>query len=130
MAVGTSQYLNNAWLNTIKGTGTSFNVAGSIYVQLHTGNPGSAGTALVSSVTTRGTATFTAATTGVLNSSNTPAWGNWAGTNGEVVAYVSFWDNTSAGNFLWSAQLTSSKTVNTGDTLTLSSSSLTITNAS
>lgn len=130
MAVGTSQYLNNAWLNTIKSTGTSFNVAGSIYVQLHTANPGTAGTTSVSSTTTRQTITFTTATTGVLNSSSSPSWTNWAGTNGEVVSHVSFWDATSAGNFLWSAALSASKTINTGDTFTLSSASLTITNAS
>lgn len=130
MAVGTSQYLNNAWLNTIKSTGTSFNVAGSIYVQLHTANPGTAGTTSVSSTTTRQTITFTAATTGVLNSSSSPSWTNWAGTNGEVVSHVSFWDASTVGNFLWSAALSANKTINTGDTFTLSSASLTITNAS
>lgn len=130
MAVGTTQYLNNAWLNTIKSTGTSFNVAGSIYVQLHTGNPGTAGATAVSSTTTRQTITFTTATTGVLNSSSSPSWTSWAGTNGEVVSHVSFWDATSAGNCLWTAQLSASKTINTGDTFTLSSCSLTITNAS
>lgn len=130
MAVGTSQYLNNAWLNTIKSTGTSFNVAASIYVGLHTANPGSVGTTAVSSVTTRPTITFTAATTGVLNSSSTPSWTSWAGTNGEVVSHVSFWDAATVGNFLWSAALTANKTINTGDTFTLSSASLTITNAS
>lgn len=130
MAVGTSQTLNNNWLNTIKSTGTSYNVAGSIYVQLHTANPGSAGTTSVSSTTTRQAITFTAATTGVLSSSNTPQWTSWAGTNGEVVSHISIWDASTSGNFLWSAALTASKTVNTGDTLTLSSASLTITNAS
>jgi hypothetical protein len=130
MAVGTSQTLNNSWLNTIKSTGTSYNVAGSIYVQLHTANPGTVGTTSVSSVTTRPAITFTAATTGVLNSSNTPTWSSWAGTNGEVVTHISIWDASSAGNFLWSAALSASKTINTGDTFTLSSASLTITNAS
>ncbi len=130
MAVGTSQTLNNKWLNTIKSTGTSYNVAGSIYVQLHTANPGAAGTTSVSSVTTRPSITFTTATTGVLNSSSSPSWTSWAGTNGEVVTHISIWDASSAGNFLWSAALSSSKTINTGDTFTLSSCSLTITNAS
>jgi len=130
MAVGTSQTLNNSWLNTIKSTGTSYNVSGNIYVQLHTANPGTVGTTSVSSVTTRPAITFTTATTGVLNSSSSPSWSSWAGTNGEVVTHVSFWDASSAGNFLWSAALSSSKTINTGDTFTLSSCSLTITNAS
>jgi hypothetical protein len=130
MAVGTTQYLNNAWLNTIKSTGTSFNVAAGIYVLLHTGAPGAAGAGNVSSVTTRQAVTFTGATTGVLNSSSSPSWTSWAGTNGEVVTAVSFWDASSAGNCLWTATLSSSKTINTGDTFTLSSCSLTITNAS
>ena len=132
MAVGTSSTLNNSWLNTIRGggAGTSYTAPAAVYVQLHTANPGAAGTTSVSSVTTRPAATFSAASGGVLSSSNTPQWTSWAGTNGEVVTHVSFWDASSAGNFLWSAALTASKTVNTGDTLTLSSSSLTITNAS
>lgn len=130
MAVGTTQYLNNAWLNTIKSTGTSFNVAAGIYALLHTGAPGAAGAGNVSSVTTRMAITFTSATTGVLNSSSSPSWTSWAGTNGEVVTAVSFWDASSAGNCLWTATLSASKTINTGDTFTLSSCSLTITNAS
>lgn len=130
MAVGTTQYLNNSWLNTIKSTGTSFNVAAGIYVLLHTGAPGSAGAGNVSSVTTRQAITFTAATTGVLNSSSSPSWTSWAGTNGEVVTAVSFWDASTSGNCLWTATLSASKTINTGDTFTLSSASLTITNAS
>ena len=130
MAVGTTQTLNNAWLNTIKSTGVSYNVAAGIYVLLHTGAPGAAGAGNVSSVTTRQAVTFTSATTGVLNSSSSPSWTSWAGTNGEVVTAVSFWDASSAGNCLWTATLSASKTINTGDTFTLSSCSLTITNAS
>jgi hypothetical protein len=132
MAVGTSQFLNNGWLNTIKSTGTSFNVAGNIWVQLHTGNP-TTGSSVVSSVSTRVAVTFATATTGsLLQNGTSPSWTNWAGSNGEVLSNVSFWDTSGpgSGNFLWSASLSSSKTVNTGDTFTLSSSSLTITNAS
>lgn len=132
MAVGTSSVLNNAWLNTIRGggAGSSYTAPAAIYVQLHTANPGASGTTSVSSVTTRQAVTFGAASGGVISQSNTPSWTNWAGTNGEVVTHVSFWDASTSGNFLWSAALSASKTVNTGDTLNLTSSSLTITNAS
>jgi hypothetical protein len=131
MAVGTSQTLNNSWLNVIRGGGTTYTALANVYVQLHTANPGTVGTTSVSSVTTRPAITFAAATTGVLTQNGTaPSWTSWAGSNGEVVTHVSIWDASSSGNFLWSAQLSASKTVNTGDTLTLSSSSLTITNAS
>jgi len=129
MAVGTSGFLNNGWLNTIKSTGTSFNVAGAIGVLLHTGVPGATG-ANTSSVTTRQSVTFLSSTQSVLTQTGTPSWTSWAGTNGEVVSHVSFWDTTgTGGNMLWCAQLSSSKTINTGDTFTLSSSSLTITSS-
>jgi hypothetical protein len=132
MAVGTSTTLANSWLNVIRGgaAGTTYTAPSAIYVQLHTANPGSSGSTSVSSVTTRQAATFSASTTGVLSLSNTPSYTSWAGTNGEVVSHVSFWDASSAGNFLWSAALTASKTLSTGDTLNLSSASLTITTAS
>jgi len=132
MAVGVSTTLSNSWLNVIRGgaAGTTYTAPAAVYVQLHTANPGTAGTTSVSSVTTRQAATFSAATTGVLSLSNTPSFTSWAGTNGEVVSHVSFWDASSTGNFLWSAALTASKTINTGDTLNISSASLTITTAS
>jgi hypothetical protein len=131
MAVGVSPFLANGWLNTIKSTGTSFNIAGNIYTELHTGSPGSAGTANISSTTTRPTMQFTTATTGVLLSTSSPSWASWAGTNGEVVTNISFWDTSLGpnGNFLWSASLSSSKTINTGDTFTLTTATLTIVTA-
>jgi hypothetical protein len=49
-----------------------------------------------------------------------PSWTSWAGTNGEVVTDVAVWSASTAGTFYTSVQLTASKTVNTGDTLTLS----------
>lgn len=130
MAVGTTQYLNNAWLNVIRSGGTTFTAPTTIHVLLHTGAPGAAGAGNVSSVTTRMAITFTTASTGVLNSSSSPSWTSWAGTNGEVVTAISVWDAAAAGNCLWTATLSASKTINTGDTFTLSSCSLTITNAS
>lgn len=132
MAVGTSTTLANSWLNVIRGgaAGTTYTAPSAIYVQLHTANPGTAGTTSVSSVTTRQAATFSASTTGVLSLSNTPSFTSWAGTNGEVVTHISFWDASASGNFLWSAALSASKTMSTGDTLNISSASLTITTAS
>ena len=132
MAVGVSTTLSNSWLNVIRGgaAGTTYTAPAAVYVQLHTANPGTVGTTSVSSVTTRQAATFSASTTGVLSLSNTPSFTSWAGTNGEVVSHVSFWDASSTCNFLWSASLTASKTINTGDTLNISSASLTITTAS
>ena len=128
MAVGTSSFTTAGWLGAIKGTGSAAFGPIQVWAQLHTANPGASGTTSVSSVTTRSSASWTVSG-GTATSSNTPQWTSWAGTNGEVVTHVSFWDASSAGNFLWSAALSASKTVNTGDTLTLSSSSLVITTA-
>ncbi len=128
MAVGTMSYLTAKWLDAIKGTGSVAFGPVQVWAQLHTGNPGATGASNVSSTTTRSSASWTV-TGGTATSSNTPQWTSWAGTNGEVVSHVSFWDASTSGNCLWSAALASSKTVNTGDTLTLSSSSLIVTTA-
>lgn len=119
--------LADAWLNVLRGggNGVTFTAPSTVYVQLHTAIPGSAGTASVSSTTTRQAITFAASTavstTQAIVSSNAPQWTNWAGTNGEVVTHVSFWSASSTGTFYWSAALTASKTVGTGDTVTLTS---------
>jgi len=120
MALGLSAAnLANKWLDML--AGTAFTAPAASAVKLHTGDPGSAGASNASSVTTRPTVTWSAASAGSKAMSNTPSWASWAGTNGEVVTHISGWDATTAGNFLWSAALTASKTVNTGDTLNLTS---------
>lgn len=97
------------------------------FVKLHTGDPGASAATAASSVTTRPAVTFAAASAGAVAMTGTPpSWTSWAGTNGEVVSHISVWDANSAGNFLYSAALTSSKTVNTGDTLTLTSLSVSL----
>jgi hypothetical protein len=115
--------LANAWLATMRGggNGVTFTAPAALYVQLHTGDPGASGTANVSSVTTRQAITFGAPSGGSMALSNTPTWSNWAGTNGEVETDISEWSATTAGTFYDSAQLTVSKTVNIGDTISLSS---------
>ena len=123
MTVGLSTAnLANGWANSIRGNsnGTSFTAPSVLAVKLHTGDPGSAGTSNASSVTTRNAIGFGAASSGAISLASTVSWTSWAGTNGEVVSHISVWDSTTAGNFLFSVALTASKTVNTGDTLTLS----------
>lgn len=112
--------LANKWLNML--SGTAFTAPTNTYAKLHTADPGSAGTTAASSVTTRVIFSWAAASAGSKAITTTlPAWTNWAGTNGEVVTHVSVWDDLTAGNFLYSYALTASKTVNTGDTFTLTS---------
>lgn len=119
----------NAWLNVLRGTSAAtFTAVTTLFVQLHTGDPGASGTANVSSVTTRPALNFGAASAGSQSAIATlPSWASWAGTNGEVVTHISVWGASSAGTFYYSAALTASKTVNTGDTLNLTSLTVALT---
>lgn len=111
----------NAMLNGFRNT--SFVVAAT-YVKLHTGDPGSAGTANAGAVTTRSQATFAAASSGALALTGTNP--SWSMTTTETISHISVWDASSAGNFLWSASLSASKAVANGDTLTLTSCGLSL----
>lgn len=122
MADGLSSGLANNLLNTLRGS--AYSVSG-VYVKLHTGLPGSAGTSNASAVTTRSIATFAAASGGAIALTGTNP--SWSMTTSETVTDISVWDSSTAGNFLWSATLTTPKTVANGDTLTLNTCGLSLT---
>jgi hypothetical protein len=63
---------------------------------------------------------FGAASSGSMSLSTTPSWTAWAGTNGEVVTDASSWSASTSGTFYFSTAFTASKTVNTGDTISIS----------
>lgn len=119
MADGLSSTVANAALNNIVGTNAN-------YVQLHTGAPGVNGTSNVSSVTTRESSAWNSASAGSVTASNQPAWTSWAGSNGEVDTDISFWSASSSWTFGMSMQLSSSVTMDTGDSLTLTSITVSI----
>jgi hypothetical protein len=96
-------------------------IASASYIQLHDGDPGSSGTANQSSVTTREQVAWGTVSGGSVTASNTPSWTNWAGTNGETVTDTSFWSQLTSGNFQFSGQLGTSVTMDTGDSLELTS---------
>ena len=111
--------LANKWLDML--SGTAFTAPTNTYVKLHLGDPGAAATS-PSTVTTRVVLAWSAASAGSKAIVATfPSWTNWAGTSGEVLSHISGWDAVTAGNPLFSAVLTTAKTVTTGDTFTLSS---------
>lgn len=97
------------------------------FAKLHTADPGAAGTTAASSVTTRPAMTFAAASSGAVALAATfPSWTSWAGTSPETITHFSVWDAATVGTFLCSLALTASKTVQTGDTLTWSSGSISL----
>src|ERR1044072_6073652 len=104
MAYGISPYLANGWLNTLRGT--AFAGIANVYAKAHLGDPGAAGSANPSAQTTRVAVTWSVAAGGIIVLSNAPEFTLNAT---ETIVGCSFWDNLTAGNFLFSAQATVSK---------------------
>lgn len=112
-----SNYLEDALLNHIR-DGATFTPPADLYVKLHTGDPGEAGTSNASAETTREIVTFGAASGGSMVSNGTqPEWTSWpAPADNETITHFSIWDNVSAGNCLGAGAWASGKTMDTGDT--------------
>lgn len=109
--------LANAWLDML--SNTAFAEKATTAVKLHTGDPGSAGTANASAETTRKALTWSSASAGSKAIAATlPSWASWSA-GSETISHISVWDSTTAGNFLFSAALSSSKAITNGDTLNL-----------
>lgn len=115
MAVGLSSATANALLNALRGT--SYSVA-AVYVKLHVGDPGAAGTSNPSVVTTRNQLTWAAATGGSVAMSSLASYSMTAS---ETITHLSIWDASTAGTFICSGALASGKAVSSGDTLTFTS---------
>lgn len=96
--------------------GTTYTAPAGVFCKLHTGDPGSAGTANASAVTTRNQVTYAAPSGGAIALSALAAYSM---TSTETITHVSLWDAATAGTFLWSFALTVSKAVANGDTLTI-----------
>lgn len=117
--------LANKWLDMLGGT--AFTAPSSVNSKLHTGDPGSAGTANASAETDRKALAWAAASAGAKAIQATlPQWAAWdAGT--ETISHISEWDNISAGNFLYSFAVTTAKQVTNGDTLNQTSHTISLT---
>lgn len=94
------------------------------YVQLHTADPGSAGTISISvGSTTRVQMVTGAAASGAKSATSVGPWTN--GGTSETITHVSWWSASSGGTFKLSAALTASKAWVSGDTLVLDTASIT-----
>lgn len=121
MTAGLAPAHANAVLNVFRNTTyTGVNT----FLKLHTGDPGSAGTSNASAVTTRNAVTFNAASAGSMTLSSLSGFSM---TTTETITHISLWDASSSGNFLQSAALTASKNVTNGDTLSLTTLTLSYT---
>lgn len=103
----------NAWLNGFARNASYANAE--VWVKLHTGDPGSAGTDNAATETTRKQATFgDAASGGAITNTVALEWEDVSTT--EEYTHVSLWTASAAGTFLGSDDLSASASVNAGDT--------------
>lgn len=121
MTTGASSTRANAILNIYRATAYS---AVSGFVKLHTGDPGSAGTANASAVTTRNAISFNAPSAG---SMTLATLASYSMTASESISHVSIWDASTAGNFQESYALSSPVPVVNGSTLTFTTFTLSVT---
>ena len=119
MAHGLSAYLCNSWLDALANN-TSYAVA-QVYIKLHTGDPGAAGTANPATETTRKAASFGVAVAGAINSDADISWTNIAGS--DDANHFTAWDNLTAGNFLFSGTVVAGA-YTAGDTYTITAGNL------
>lgn len=115
-----SNYAENAILDAVFNN-TSLAVAAN-YVKLHTGDPGEAGTSNAATHTTRESASFGAASSGVVSNDSPISFTSLAAD--ETISHISIWDHVSAGNCLWTGALTDPQDVNAGGTLTFDTGDL------
>jgi len=127
--------LANKWLDMLGGT--AFTAPTNTYSQLHTADPGAAGTTSpcsgASSAGTRKVLSWAAASAGSKAIQATlPSWTAWDG-GSVTISHLSQWDAAGAGNpasggnYMFSAALSSGKPITNGDTFNLTSMSVALT---
>lgn len=101
------------------------------WVQLHTGDPGAAGTTAVAGNSTRKAVTWASASGGSASMTSTlPSWTDPEVNTTETYTHVSFWSASTAGTFRASGTLTANQVSATGDTFAITSYSVSLTVAS
>lgn len=104
----------NKMLDALTGR-TTYTANAGMYVKLHLGDPGAAGTSNAAANTTRQQATFgSAAATGAISNTALIEWTSVPNT--ETYSHISLWTASSAGTFLGSDDLSSTAAVTAGDT--------------
>lgn len=121
-----SNYLEEKILNLTFRT-TAYAGISTVWVKLHTGDPGEDCTANAATETTRHSTTFNAASNpaGTITNAADINWTSVSTT--EVITFVSLWDASSAGNAYWSGALTASASLTAGGNFTIAAGNLTIT---
>lgn len=114
MAVGLAPATANALLNAL-GNATNYTADAEVWIQLHVGDPGAAGTSNTATETTRKLTSFGAASGGSMANDSSVSWTNISGS--QDATHFSAWSASSSGTFRWSGLITANAYV-AGDTLT------------
>lgn len=118
-----SDSVANSWLDALCRNVSYANAT--VYVQLHTGAPGAAGTSNVAANTSRQQASFSAASSRAITNSGDVTWSNVSNT--ETYTHISLWSASSNGTFLGQDDLSSSAAVTAGDTFKILAGDLDLT---
>lgn len=112
---GISLYLANKILDHVF-RNVPYTPPATIYLKLHLGQPGGAGTSFPSVVTTRLAVPFAAAAGGAVTVTTT--YPVYSMTATELLTHGSYWDAPTGGNFLASGQLSTPTPESNGNTYT------------
>jgi hypothetical protein len=118
-----SNYAENKILDHVTGE-AAWTMPTTVYVKLHTGDPGEAATSNAATETTRKAASWSAASSGSIATDATIEWTNVSTT--ETYSHWSLWDASSGGNALWTGALSASAAVTAGDTFQITSLTLSL----
>ena len=122
-----SNYLENGLLNAVL-RNTSYTSPATVYVGLYTSNPGegNTGTEVSGNSYARKSATFGAPSDGVCTNSAAVEFDQATGSWG-TVSHVGLLDAITSGNLLFYTDITTSKTIETGDIFKIAAGSLSVT---
>ena len=121
IAVGERNKMLDAWTGR-----ATYTANAGVFIKLHLGDPGAAGTSNAAAETTRQAATFgSAAATGAISNTAAIEWTNVSTT--ETYSHISCWTASSGGTFLGSDDLSSTAAVTAGDTFRIPIGDLDIT---
>ena len=118
-----SNYAENKILDHVTGE-AAWTMPTTVYVKLHTGDPGEPATSNAATEATRKSASWSAAASGSIATDTTLEWTNVSTT--ETYSHWSLWDASTAGNALWSGALSASAAVTAGDTFQITSLTLSL----
>jgi hypothetical protein len=105
MAVGLSPATANAFLDAL-GNASNYTADAAIWIQLHTADPGSAGTAAVAGNATRKQISFGAASGGLMSNDTAITWTTGEVDTAEDYTHWSAWSASTAGTFRASGLVT------------------------